>query len=110
MKNLNVKKKIEKVEVGDMVVVHKVIVEGKKQRIQKFQGTVIKIKGSSSRLSFTVRKIIQGEGAEKTFLFHSPLVEKIEIIQKATVRRSKLYYLRDRIGAKNNRLKVRQEK
>jgi len=104
------KEDVANIEVGDTVVVHKIIIEGKKQRTQKFQGTIIKMQGASSRLNFTVRKVVQGEGVEKTFLLHSPLVEKVEIIQKAKVRRSKLYYLRSRIGAKSNRLKVRKEK
>tara|TARA_B100001989_G_scaffold112887_1_gene79178 strand:- start:1284 stop:1871 length:588 start_codon:yes stop_codon:yes gene_type:complete len=95
------------VEVGDIVVVHKMIVEGKKQRVQRFKGTVIKIKGSLSRTSFTVRKVIDGIGVEKTFLLHSPLVPKIEVEKRSKVRRAKLYYLRDRIGSKANRLKVK---
>ena len=94
--------------VGDMVIVHKIIMEGKKKRTQKFQGTIIKIKGHLSRLSFTVRKVIDGEGVEKTFLIHSPLVSKVETIQHSKVRRSKLYYLRDKVGAKANRLKVKE--
>ena len=99
-----------KVSVGDTVVVHKIIMEGKKQRTQRFQGTIIKKKGSLSRASFTVRKIVDGVGVEKTFLIHSPLVPKVEVVQESKVRRSKLYYLRKRVGAKANRLKVKQEK
>ena len=101
------KETVTPVEVDDIVVVHKVIMEGKKQRVQRFQGTVIKKKGSLSRESFTVRKIIDGVGVEKTFLIHSPLVPKIEVTQQSSVRRAKLYYLRDKVGAKANRLKVR---
>ena len=96
------------VQVGDTVVVHKVIVEGKKKRIQRFQGTVIKLQGTLSRKSFTVRKIIEGVGVEKSFLLHSPLVPEIKIIKRAKVRRAKLYYLRDRVGARANRLAVRK--
>ena len=103
------KDKVADVQVGDLVVVHKVIMEGKKERIQRFQGSIIKMKGSNSRKSFTVRKIIDGVGVEKTFLLHSQLVPKIEILQRSKVRRAKLYYLRDRIGAKANRLKVKEE-
>ena len=102
------KETVTKIGVGDSVIVHKVIMEGKKQRTQRFQGTVIKKKGSLSRESFTVRKIVDGVGVEKTFLLHSPLVPKVEILQQAKVRRSKLYYLRSRVGAKANRLKVKQ--
>lgn len=103
------KESVADVQIGDSVVVHKVIMEGKKQRVQRFQGTIIKIKGSLSKKSFTVRKIIDGVGVEKSFLLHSPLVPKVEIIKRAKVRRAKLYYLRDRVGAKANRLKVKEE-
>ncbi len=96
------------VHVGDTVIVHKVIVEGKKKRTQRFQGTVIKKQGSLSRASFTVRKIVEGIGVEKLFLLHSPLVPKIEIVKRSKVRRAKLYYLRKRIGARANRLKVKE--
>jgi len=101
------KESVPDIQVGDSVVVHKSIVEGKKKRIQKFKGTVIKIQGSSIQKSFTVRKIVEEEGVEKSFLLHSPLVVDVEIIQRSKVRRSKLYYLRDRVGAKANRLKVK---
>jgi len=104
------KKDVPQFNIGDTVIVHKVIVEGKKQRTQRFQGTVIKRQGSLSRQSFTVRKTISGVGVEKLFLLHSPLVLKVEVIKKASVRRAKLYYLRDRVGAKANRLKVKVEK
>ena len=92
-----------------MVRTEIVIMEGKKQRVQRFQGTVIKIKGSLSRKTFTVRKIIDGVGVEKSFLLHSPLVPKVEVLKRAKVRRAKLYYLRDRVGAKANRLKVKDD-
>ena len=104
-----IKEKVADVQIGDTVVVHKVIMEGKKQRVQRFQGTIIKIKGSLSRKSFTVRKIIDGVGVEKSFLLHSPLVPKVEILKRANVRRAKLYYLRERVGAKANRLKVKDD-
>ena len=96
------------IHVGDTVIVHKIIVEGKKKRTQRFQGTVIKKQGSLSRASFTVRKIVEGVGVEKLFLLHSPLVPKIEIVKRSKVRRAKLYYLRKRIGARANRLKVKE--
>ena len=99
------KESVPDINVGDTVVVHKTIVEGKKKRIQRFQGTIIKIKGSNSRKSFTVRKIIDGVGVEKIFLIHSKLVDKVEILKRSKVRRSKLYYLRERVGSKANRLK-----
>ncbi|MAH81266.1 MAG: 50S ribosomal protein L19 [Rickettsiales bacterium] len=107
IENSQLKENVPDVNVGDIVVVHKTIVEGKKKRIQKFKGTIIKIQGTSIRKSFTVRKIVEGQGVEKSFLLHSPLVVKVEIIQRSKVRRSKLYYLRDRVGSKANRLKVK---
>jgi large subunit ribosomal protein L19 len=99
------KKKPPTVKVGDIVCVSKLIKEGKKERTQRSEGTVIKCQGSNSRASFTVRKVMDGVGVEKTFLIHSPLLSDIKIIQRSKVRRAKLYYLRDRIGAKANRLK-----
>lgn len=95
------------IQIGDMVRVSKVIIEGKKERIQLFEGTVIKMKGTNSRKSFTVRKVMDGVGVEKTYLLHSPLVPKVEIVKRSKVRRAKLYYLRKRIGAKATRLKVK---
>tara|TARA_B100001113_G_C21041128_1_gene592396 strand:- start:215 stop:568 length:354 start_codon:yes stop_codon:yes gene_type:complete len=103
------KKNLPSVKVGDILIVSKIIKEGKKQRTQRFQGTVIKMKGSNSRQSITVRKIMDGVGVEKSFLLHSPLVSNIELIQRSKVRRAKLYYLRHRIGAKANRLKKREQ-
>ncbi len=104
------KKNCPSVQVGDIVCVSKIIKEGKKQRTQRFQGTVIKLKGSYSRQSMTVRRIIDNVGVEKTFLLHSPLVADIKLIQRSKVRRAKLYYLRHRVGAKANRLKKREER
>jgi large subunit ribosomal protein L19 len=101
------KKSLPSVQVGDTINVSKVIIEGKKKRIQKFEGTVVKLQGSSSRRSVTIRKIIGGVGVEKSFLLHSPLLSDIKTIRRSKVRRAKLYYLRDRIGAKANRLKAR---
>ena len=99
------KPSLPRLRVGDTVVVSKLINEGKKQRVQRFQGTVIKFQGGYSRKTMTVRRIIDGVGVEKSYLLHSPLVTDIEVIQLAKVRRAKLYYLRGRIGAKANRLK-----
>lgn len=92
-------------EVGDTVRVAAAILEGKKKRVQRFEGTVIKRSGHLSRQSFTVRRIIDKIGVERTFLLHSPLVEEIEVIKRGAVRRARLYYLRDRVGAKANRVK-----
>lgn len=84
---------------GDTLKVHTKITEGNKERVQVFQGLVIAIKhGSSTEATFTVRKISYNVGVEKTFLLHSPRIEKIEIVSRGDVRRTKLYYLRDLRG------------
>ena len=101
------KESLPSYSVGDTVVVSQQIVEGKKSRIQKFEGTVIKTQGSLSRESITVRKVIDSIGVEKTFLLHSSMVDNVNIKQRSRVRRSKLYYLRDRLGSKATRLKVK---
>jgi len=93
---------------GDTVSVQVRIVEGNRERIQAFQGTVIAIKGSGMNELFTVRRIASnGIGVERTFLFHSPRIEKIEVLRHAKVRRAKLYYLRERSG-KSARLKEKR--
>ena len=84
--------------VGDTVKVYGKIKEGNRERIQVFEGTVIKKQGGSNRATFTVRKLSNGVGVEKTWPLHSPNVEKVEIVRKGKVRREKLYYLRDRVG------------
>ena len=83
---------------GDSVKVHLRIIEGNKERIQIFQGVVIKRKNGSIDASFTVRKISHGVGVEKTFALHNPRIEKIELVSRGRVRRSRLYYLRGRRG------------
>ena len=85
---------------GDTVRVHAKIKEGNRERIQVFEGTVIKRQGGSNRETFTVRKLSNGVGVEKTWPLHSPNVEKIEVVRRGKVRRAKLYYLRDRVGKK----------
>ena len=84
--------------VGDTVKVSAMIKEGNRERIQVFEGTVLKIQGTGSRQTFTVRKNSNGVGVEKTWPVHSPLIEKIEVVRKGKVRRAKLNYLRDRVG------------
>jgi large subunit ribosomal protein L19 len=84
--------------VGDTVKVYGKIKEGNRERIQVFEGIVIKKQGGSSRQTFTVRKSSNGVGVEKTWPLHSPNVEKVEIVRKGKVRRAKLFYLRDRVG------------
>lgn len=91
-------------QVGDNVKVHYRIVEGTRERTQIFEGRVIRRHGAGSRETFTVRKISFGVGVERTIPVHSPKIEKIEIISRGKVRRSKLYFLRDRVG-KATRLK-----
>ncbi|MDR0888971.1 MAG: 50S ribosomal protein L19 [Coriobacteriales bacterium] len=83
---------------GDNVKVHYRITEGNRERIQVFQGDVIRRHGSSARETFTVRKMSFGVGVERTFPVHSPKIEKIELVRQGAVRRAKLYYLRDRVG------------
>jgi large subunit ribosomal protein L19 len=84
--------------VGDTVKVYGKIIEGNRERIQVFEGTVLKRQGSSNRETFTVRKLSNGVGVEKTWPLHSPNVEKIEVVRRGKVRRAKLNYLRGRIG------------
>ena len=92
------KKEVEDVHIGDTVKVHMRIVEGEKERIQVIEGVVIKMRGSGARKTLTVRKISFGIGVERIFPFHSPRVEKIEIVKRAKVRQAKLYYLRELRG------------
>jgi large subunit ribosomal protein L19 len=83
---------------GDTLKVHVRVVEGTRERVQVFQGVVIRRSGSGVRESFTVRKVSFGVGVERTFPVHSPIIQKIEVATRGDVRRAKLYYLRDRIG------------
>ena len=92
------KETVDTFQVGDTVRVHGKIKEGNRERIQIFEGTVVKRQGGSSRETFTVRKTSGGIGVEKTWPLHSPHVEKIEVVRKGKVRRAKLNYLRDRVG------------
>ena len=83
---------------GDTVKVHLRIVEGEKERVQTFQGNVIRIKRGATDATFTVRKISDGVGVERIFPLHSPFIERVELVSEGRVRRSRLYYLRDRKG------------
>ena len=89
---------IPDLKIGNTVRVHVKIKEGNKERIQVFEGIIIKVQGSGVNKTFTVRKISYGVGVEKTFLIHSPLVEKVELVRVGKARRAKLFYLRDRVG------------
>ncbi|MDH4139993.1 MAG: 50S ribosomal protein L19 [Coriobacteriia bacterium] len=93
--------------VGDNVKVHYRVVEGNRERVQVFQGTIIRRHGASNRETFTVRKISFGVGVERTFPVHSPKIVELEIIGRSKVRRSKLYFLRNKVG-KAARLKESQ--
>ncbi|APC40940.1 50S ribosomal protein L19 [Clostridium estertheticum] len=84
--------------VGDTIKVHIKISEGNKERVQVFEGTVIKRQNGGIRETFTVRRVASGVGVEKTFPVNSPVIEKIEIVRLGKVRRAKLFYLRDRVG------------
>ena len=92
------KNAIPEIKVGNTVRVHVRIKEGNKERIQVFEGIVIKKQGGGLNETFTVRKISYGVGVAKTFLIHSPLVEKVEVVRVGKARRAKLYYLRERTG------------
>lgn len=96
-------------EIGDTVDVHTKILEGDKERIQVFTGTVIARSGGGSREMFTVRRIVAGEGVERKFPLHSPRINKVEVKRSSVVRRAKLYFLRDRVG-KAVRLKERRRR
>lgn len=92
------KNKIPVLDIGNTVRVHVKIKEGNRERIQVFEGIIIKKQGGGLNETFTVRKISYGVGVEKTFLVHSPMVEKVEVVRVGKARRAKLYYLRDRVG------------
>ena len=92
------KESVPEFSVGDTVKVSAKIKEGNRERIQVFEGTVIKRQGGSNRETFTVRKISNGVGVEKTWPLHSPFVENIEVVRRGKARRAKLFYLRDRVG------------
>ena len=92
------KNKIPDLKVGDTIRVHQRIKEGNRERIQVFEGIIIKKQGGGVNATFTVRRVAYGCGVEKTFLIHSPMVEKIEVVRVGKARRAKLYYLRERTG------------
>lgn len=100
------KKDIPDFKPGDTVTVHVKVVEGNRERIQLFQGVVIRRRGSGLQETFTVRRMSYGVGVERIFPVHSPRIDKIEVKRRGKVRRAKLYYLRDRVG-KSARIKER---
>lgn len=103
----NLRSDIPDFAAGDTVNVHVKVVEGNKQRVQQFKGVVIKRQGAGIGESYTVRKVSNGVGVERTFPVHSPTVDKVEVVTRGDVRRAKLYYLRDRVG---KRAKIREKR
>ena len=89
---------LPKLEIGDTVRVYVKVVEGTRERLQNFEGIVIKMQGGGIRKTFTVRRISYGVGVERTFPYHSPRIGRIEVVRHGVVRRAKLYYLRERTG------------
>ena len=98
MTDTMLKSELPEINIGDTVRVHVLIKEGQRERIQVFEGTVIARKHGGINETFTVRRVSYGVGVERVFPVHSPKVEKVEIVRRGKVRRSKLYYLRDRVG------------
>jgi large subunit ribosomal protein L19 len=94
---------------GDTIRVHVRVVEGERERVQMFEGVVIRRRGSKLSETFTARKISFGVGVERTFPVHSPMISKIEVITRGQVRRAKLYYLRSRVGKKATKIKERRQ-
>lgn len=98
LENAHVRDDIPDFRPGDTVRVHVRVVEGGRERVQLFEGVVLARNGSGPRASFTVRKVSFGVGVERVFPLHAPIIAKIEVVRRGDVRRSKLYYLRDRVG------------
>jgi large subunit ribosomal protein L19 len=95
---LNLREDIPAFAPGDTLKVHVRVVEGNRERVQVFQGVVVRRQGPGARETFTVRKVSFGVGVERTFPVHSPILAKIEVVTQGDVRRAKLYYLRNRVG------------
>ena len=98
IEDAQLKSEITEFRVGDTVRVHAKVIEGSRERIQVFEGTVLKRQNGGARETFTVRKNSNGVGVEKTWPLHSPIIDKIEVVRKGKARRAKLFYLRDRVG------------
>jgi large subunit ribosomal protein L19 len=92
------KKKVPALRAGDTVRVHAKVVEGTRERIQVFEGTVIRVAGGGLRQNFTVRRVTHGVGVERTFMIHSPRIDKIDVLRHGDVRQGRLYYLRGKVG------------
>ena len=93
-------KEVADFRVGDTVKVYAKVIEGSRERIQVYEGTVLKRQNGGARETFTVRKFSNGVGVEKTWPLHSPIIDKIEVVRRGKARRAKLFYLRDRVGKK----------
>ncbi len=89
---------LPKIQIGDTVRVYVKVIEGTRERLQNFEGTVIKMQGGGIRKTFTVRRMSYGVGVERTFPYHSPRIGRIEVVRHGRVRRAKLYYIRNRVG------------
>jgi len=92
------KAKVPALRAGDTVKVHAKVVEGTRERIQVFEGTVIRVTGGGLRQNFTVRRVTHGVGVERTFMIHSPRIDKIDVLRHGDVRQGRLYYLRGKVG------------
>ena len=101
------KDKVPALRAGDTVKVHAKVVEGTRERIQVFEGTVIRVTGGGLRQNFTVRRVTHGVGVERTFMIHSPRIDKIDVLRHGDVRQGRLYYLRGKIG-KGARIRERR--
>src|SRR5437899_5598784 len=102
------KKKTPALRAGDTIRVHAKVVEGTRERIQVFEGLVIRVSGGGLRRNFTVRRVTHGVGVERTFLIHSPRIDRIEVLRHGEVRQARLYYLRGKVG-KAARIRERRE-
>ena len=107
LENEQKKESVPELRPGDTVRVHAKVVEGTRERIQVFEGAVIRVTGAGVRRNFSVRKMSQGIGVERTFLLHSPRIDKIEVVRHGAVRQARLYYLRGKIG-KEARIRERR--
>jgi len=102
------KEKVPALRAGDTVKVHAKVVEGTRERIQVFEGTVIRVTGGGLRQNFTVRRVTHGVGVERTFMIHSPRIDKIDVLRHGDVRQGRLYYLRGKVG-KAARIRERRQ-
>ena len=107
--NSHAKKRSVDFSPGDNVKVHSRVTEGNKERIQVFEGVVVERRDGGPSSNFTVRRIAHGVGVERSFLVHSPKVEKIEVVRRGHVRRAKLFYLQERVGNKATRIKEQKQ-